>query len=68
MKVVLKRYLLEDVTAEYWELKVEGYILQEIANIIAQKYDVLPSIVESDLIEIENHLYDLGYLEEVNYG
>ncbi len=60
-----KYYALNEVGARFWNLLVEGKTLREAQGVLLGEFEVEPSRLEEDLLELIEHLRENGLIETI---
>lgn len=58
-----KYYTLDDVGMRFWDETNRGSSLRKTYETILGEYDVPPTQLENDLLELVRHLMDTGLIE-----
>ncbi len=58
-----KYYSLNEVGARFWNLLVAGKTLREAHRALFEEFEVAPSRLEQDLLELVKHLQENGLIE-----
>lgn len=61
-----KYFSLEKVGTRLWELLSQGRSLREAYQRLLKEYEVSPAELESDLLELVNHMMENGLVEIVS--
>ena len=61
-----KYYALDDVGARFWALLTENNLLRDTYKILLDEYEVNPSQLEQDLLELLTDLLENNLLEAID--
>ena len=58
-----KYFALDDVGMRFWDELKSGHTFRIVYEILLGEYDIAPSQLENDLLELVQHLMDSGLVE-----